>query len=74
VENIRDQRAYDPPTPAALEREFPGWHAWKGVNGLWHARRPGTSPPLTAERAEDLQDLRNKIIAAIWRRDNGPIM
>lgn len=61
------------PTVEALEAEFNGWHCWKGVNQLWYARRPGVSPPLIAERAEDLTDLRDKIVAAIWRRDNGPI-
>jgi hypothetical protein len=60
------------PTLEDLEREF-GWHCWVGVNGLLYARLPSTSPSLVAERAENTTDLRNKIVAAIWRRDNGPI-
>ncbi len=31
--------------------EFPSWHAWQGVNGLYYARRPGTSPPLLVRAA-----------------------
>lgn len=60
------------PSPEDLEREF-GGHAWRGVNNLWYWRLPGTSPPLTAERATDLQDLRDKIISVTWRRDHRPI-
>jgi hypothetical protein len=33
-------------TPADIERQFPDWHAWRGVSGLWYARRPRSSPPL----------------------------
>jgi hypothetical protein len=70
METPRDQRHYEPESPEALEREF-GGHAWKAVNSLWYWSTTNSSPPLTAERAEDLLDLRDKIISAIWRRDNG---
>jgi phosphoenolpyruvate-protein kinase (PTS system EI component) len=72
-ESVRDQRHYEPASPEALEQEFPGWHVWKGVNSLWCARLLETSLSIVAERAEDLQDLRDKIISAICRRDQGPI-
>lgn len=29
-------------TPEDIEREFPGWHAWRGVNERWYARLPRT--------------------------------
>jgi hypothetical protein len=69
---VKDERHYEPASAEALEQEFPGWHCWKGVNQLWYARLPGTSPAIVVERKEDLLDLRDGIIAAIWRRDNGP--
>jgi len=34
-----------------LEHEFPGWHAWVGVRGVWYARRLKTSPPVTLRDA-----------------------
>jgi len=31
---------------AALERDFEGWHVWKGVGDTgWYAKRPRSSPP-----------------------------
>jgi hypothetical protein len=68
-----DWAASEPRSPEDLEAEFRGWHVWKGVNNLWYARRPGTSPCLTAERAGDLHGLRQKIIIEIRRWENGPI-
>lgn len=47
---------------AALARQFPGWEAWKGVSGLWYARRHGTSEPLVS--GEDVQDLADQIARA----------
>jgi hypothetical protein len=29
---------------AAIAAEFPGWEAWQGLNGLWHARILGSTP------------------------------
>lgn len=31
---------------AALERRFPYWEFWHGVNGGWYARRLKSSPPI----------------------------
>lgn len=42
---------------AALARQFPGWEAWKGVSGLWYARRRGTrEQPVQGEDTQDLAD------------------
>ena len=30
---------------------YPGWHTWKGVSGVWYARRPLTSPPVILRSA-----------------------
>jgi hypothetical protein len=68
-----DWAAGEPKTTEDIERMFPGWHAWQGVNGLWYARLPGTSPCLTAEPAKDLINLKEQIAATIYRWDNGPI-
>jgi hypothetical protein len=43
-----------------LERQFPRWHMWKGISGLWYASRRGSSPPVVV-RGEDLVDLRDEI-------------
>lgn len=35
------------PEAEAIEQDFPRWEAWVGlVNGLWHARRKGATPPV----------------------------
>ena len=28
----------------ALAAEYPGWEAWRSLNGMWHARVIGSSP------------------------------
>ena len=43
-----------------LERQFPRWHMWKGISGLWYASRRGSSPPVVV-RGEDLVDLRDEM-------------
>jgi hypothetical protein len=40
--------------------EFPHWHVWRGVAGLFYARRIKSSPP-TVVRGEDAVDLRDQI-------------
>ena len=40
--------------------QFPGWHAWTGVNSLCYALRPKTSPPWVV-RAESAQELAERI-------------
>jgi hypothetical protein len=60
----------DHPTAPALEdieREFPAWHAWTGVNGLLYARRPLTSPPAVF-RGQDAAELREQIRR--WEREH----
>jgi hypothetical protein len=49
---------------ADVERDYPGWHAWRGVlAGVVYARRPRSSPPLVV-RAISPADLRHAIEAA----------
>jgi hypothetical protein len=43
-----------------VAREFPGWHIWKGMCGLWYARLANSSPPVIV-RGEDPTDLRDEI-------------
>jgi len=35
-----------PPELARLLRKYPHWQAWRGVSGIWYARRPKSSPPI----------------------------
>jgi hypothetical protein len=30
----------------AIAGEFPGWEAWQDLNGRWHARIIGATPPV----------------------------
>lgn len=48
------------PTAETIEREFPRWHAWEGVNGLWYAAVKMSSPQILV-RGEDPVDLRDSI-------------
>lgn len=50
-----------------LEREFPGWHFWRGINGLPYARKPKTSPPNTMW-GEDWTDLRDSVRTWLAKR------
>jgi hypothetical protein len=43
--------------------EFPHWHVWRGVAGLFYARRPRSSPPKVV-RSKDTTTLRDRIIQA----------
>jgi hypothetical protein len=43
-----------------LECEFPAWHWWRGVSGLYYARRVKSSPPVVL-RAETLDELREQV-------------
>jgi hypothetical protein len=52
---------------AAIDRDFPPWHAWPGVAGLVYARRPLTSPALVV-RATSAGDLRTAIEDAEKKR------
>jgi hypothetical protein len=45
----------------AVGEDFPGWEAWQGlVNGLWHARLRGSTPPVIVH-AESPEELREQI-------------
>jgi hypothetical protein len=47
--------------PSDIERDFPGWHAWRGVGDTgFYARRERSSPPIVL-RAETLDDLRRQV-------------
>lgn len=52
---------------AAIEREFPAWMAWVGIDNMWHARRRGVvaSYPGDFLTGEDAQDLRDEIKRAV---------
>ncbi len=41
---------------ARIAERYPGWEAWCGLNGLWHARVLGSVPPFMvhAESPEEL--------------------
>ena len=41
---------------AQIETDYPCWHVWRGVSGLWYARRPRSSPPVV---------LRNRIVTGL---------
>lgn len=30
----------------AIAEQFPGWEAWQSINGQWHARIIGATPPV----------------------------
>jgi hypothetical protein len=47
-------------TVESIQTEFPGWEAWRGIDGLSHARIKGATPPVMVH-AEDLMDLRDQI-------------
>jgi len=49
---------------AAVDRDYPGWHAWPAaLAGLVYARRPRTSPPMVV-RATSVGQLREEIETA----------
>jgi hypothetical protein len=55
-------------TPESLAEEFPGWEPWQGIEGLWHARIRGATPPVMVH-AEDPTDLRDQIIVHLRRAE-----
>lgn len=57
----------DNPAPEGITAEFARWRRWRGVSGLWYARRRNTSPPLIV-RAEDPEDLPARAAAALAER------
>jgi len=51
--------------------EFPDWHVWRGVSGLYYASLDRSSPKITV-RGEDPVDLHDEVVRADgkrrWRR------
>jgi hypothetical protein len=43
------------------------WHWWRGVSGLYYARRVKSSPPIVF-RAENMDDLRDQVRAYLVAR------
>lgn len=53
---------------AAIDREYPAWHAWPGtVAGVLYARRPNSSPPMVV-RSVTTAGLRHEIERAEQER------
>ena len=44
----------------AIAGQFPGWEAWQGLDGQWHARIVGAIPPVMVH-AESADELRGQI-------------
>jgi hypothetical protein len=58
------------PTLADVQREYPGWECWRGVSGLYYARRPGRPRRHAAEATgEDPLDLRHMIVRVLGREE-----
>ena len=48
------------PTLADVGARFPAWEAWRGIDGMFHARIRGATPPVMV-RGESPQDLMDEI-------------
>lgn len=58
------------PTLADVQRQFPGWEAWRGVSGLFYASRAGLPGRRRADvEGEDPLDLMDQITRASARED-----
>jgi hypothetical protein len=50
------------PAHRKIERDYPGWHVWRGVGTSgWYARRPKSSPPKVAGPHSSLEELRAEL-------------
>jgi hypothetical protein len=49
------------PSKASIEDEFPGWEVWWGIDGRWHARIRGVTPPVMVGD-DHLDGLREEIV------------
>lgn len=47
---------------AAIEAEYPGWEAWISLDGWWHARVRGATPPVMVH-AQSRDELAEQIRA-----------
>ena len=58
----------------AIAQQFPGWEAWQGLDGQWHARVPGAIPPVmihagsASDLIEQIRDPRSARAAQRTRR------
>jgi hypothetical protein len=48
---------------AAIEKEFADWEAWVSLDGWWHARVKGATPPVMVH-AQSAGELAAKLQAA----------
>ena len=55
----------DDPTLADVDARFPRWEVWRGIDGLFHARIKGSTPPVLV-RGESPDDLADQILR--WER------
>jgi len=60
-----DAMTGDDPTLADVGARFPRWEVWRGIDGLFHARIKGATPPVLV-RGESPDDLADQIIR--WER------
>jgi hypothetical protein len=44
----------------AIAKQFPGWEPWQSLDGQWHARIPGATPPVMVH-AGSPEELREQI-------------
>jgi hypothetical protein len=49
------------PTKVSIEAEFPGWEVWRGIDGRWHARIRGATPPIMVSE-DHLDGLHEEIV------------
>jgi hypothetical protein len=63
-------RQDDEPTLADVQHQYPAWHCWRAVSGLYYGRPQGTEPGSgRLVHGEDPLDLRHQIIRAQARED-----
>jgi hypothetical protein len=54
----------DDPEGRGLGDEMHAWHYWRGVSGLYYARRKLSSPPVVL-RGKTLEELREQVAAHV---------
>jgi hypothetical protein len=54
----------DDPEGRDLDDEMYAWHYWRGVSGLYYARRKLSSPPVVL-RGKTLEELREQVAAHV---------
>ena len=51
--------------PRTRREEYPYWEVWRGVSGLFYARRVMSSPPQVV-RGESVEELERQIDLKVW--------